>query len=280
MTSFIFLVLSLIFGIHSAFANPPTKTTTKKAGKKAPKTQSAPPPVEEALLPSKSLDFDFIVTGGYLKVESKFYGDDTQLNPYSNLNHGLGLSAFLPESLVPSPFGLSLYLQGKYMKFSESTDKKMASSKFVDIDYGFRVAIAVIDQLRVEIDLGIATNPVSIRRSTNDFKIVHVPSTMVGTKLVYTLDLPSDWSFTMMGTQYLLGSSMASGVKLREGQGYGLGGQFNIDMHDLGYAYIGYIGTSEQQGSQQGSHRREEDLITFGFSFVMEDENSSENPGS
>jgi hypothetical protein len=226
-----------------------------------------------------SLDFDFIITGGFLEIDSHFYGDESKVNPFSNLNHGLGLSAFFPENLIPSPFGLSLYFQGKYMTFSESTDKKLALSKFMDIDYGIRMAVAVIDHLVVQIDVGIASNPMTIRRSIQDFKIVQVPSTLVGTKLMYTVDLPENWSFTISGQQYLLGPSVASGIKLREGQGYGVGGQFNVNLHDLGYAYIGYTGTTEQQNSDQGTHRRAEDLISFGFSFSMEDGAQEMNPG-
>lgn len=271
--------LTLLFlGAFRVYGAPSTQSSSVQPVQKLQNEEAMSD--ESISSQDKTLDFDFIITGGFVEIDSRFYGDEGRVNPFSNLNHGLGLSAFLPDSLIPSPFGLALYLQAKYMTFSESPDKKLAQSKFMDLDYGIRFAVAIVERLSVQIDLGIVSNPMTIRRSIKDFKIVQVPSTSVGTQLMYTFDLPANWSFTMSGHQYLLGPSVVSGIKLREGQGYGVGGQFNIDLHDLGYAYIGYSGTTEQQNSDQGTHRRAEDLILFGFSFTMEDPTQDEMPGN
>lgn len=271
-TKLFWMVVGMV-GAGDTFASPVNKVGSKDEEKKTHLSPSV------SATQDSSLDFDFVVTGGYVELKSKFYGDQSLINPYSNLNHGLGINAFLPESVIPSPFGISLYLQGKYMTFSESVDKKLSSTKFVDLDYGIRGAIAVIDRFKVELDLGIAMNPMSIRRSNTDFKILNVPSTMIGTRFFYTFDLPSDWSLSLLGQQYLLGPSVTSGIKLKEGQGYGFGFQFNIDMYDLGYAYIGFAGNNEQQNSEQGSHQRAEDLISFGFSFSLDETSQDINPG-
>ncbi len=243
-----------------------------KASPQQPPLVSKPTPglTSEFLEPNGTdrdlIEYEFSVQGGFIELKVDSFGDNAKAHPYSNLNHGLMISLFLPENLLPTPLGTSVYFQGKYMTFSESIDKRFAAAKFVDLDYGLNLMIGLIDRLRLDVNLGIATNPALIRKSSEEFKIINYPSPTLGTRLNYSFPLSERWSLSLLLTQYYLGSAVAGGAKIKDGLGVGAGFQFNLDLYDEGYAFFGYSGTSESQNSDQATIKRNEDLIFFGMS--------------